>query len=295
MSPVILALIPGAFIGVGLAIFVLHFAPRIIHVDDALDRLGDLTITDTSDKKAGTSSDRIGSWLSQHLPDIPGLSAPTKQLDLLEIPVNKFYAQKFQFAVIGFIGPLLLPILFQLLLGIFFPLPLVLSPILAAIMWAAPDATVRAKAREAQREFTRFVTVYLELVAVALLGTTTADSALSNAASVSDSWVFRRIRREYQVADLTRISKWDALDRLGEQIEVPALREMSRMMRMAEARVGLRDQLRAACAKLRTQVAADDKEAAERVTSRMDIPVLLTLVPILAIVMAPTLLQLTSL
>lgn len=294
MSPVIVALLPGAIVGLGLALILLHFAPRIIHVDDALDRLGDLSLTPASASTI-TRSDRIGSWVSRHVPNIPGFAAPVKQLDLLEIPVSKFYAQKLQFAAFGFAGPLIIPIFFQLALGFFFPLPLILSPVLAFIMWTAPDATVRAKAREAQREFTRFVTVYLELVAVALLGNTTADSALTSAASVSDSWVFRRIRREYQVADLTRMSKWDALDRLGEQIEVPALVEMSRMMRMAEARVGLRDQLRAACDKLRTQVAADDAAAAERVTSRMDVPVMLTLAPILAIVIAPTLLQLTTL
>jgi hypothetical protein len=295
MNPTVLSFLPGAVIGLGLAVFLLAAAPRLIRVGDALERLGDVTPASTAVRPDLTRSDRIGAWMHHHAPNLPGFTAPMKQLDLLDMPVSKFYAQKLQFAAIGFAGPLLVTLMFQLLFGTLFALPLILSPVLAILMWTFPDGNVRTRAKEAQREFTRFVTVYLELVAVALLGNTTADAALQSAATVSDSWVFRRIRREYQVADLTRISKWDALDRLGEAVEVTALVEMARMMRMAEARVGLRDQLRAACNKLRAQVAADDFAAAERVTSRMDIPVMLTLAPILAITIAPSLLQLTNL
>lgn len=295
MSTIVIAFLPGALLGAGLGLLLLSTAPRIIRTGDALDRLGDVNPAPAISATPRTRSDRIGAWMHQHAPNLPGFTAPMEQLDLLEIPVNRFYAQKIQYAALGFFTPLFIPILFQLALGFFFPLPLIVSPVLAAIMWSIPDSTVRTRAKDAQREFSRFVTVYLELVAVALLGNTTADSALASAASVSDSWVFARIRREYQLADLTRTSKWDALNRLGTSIDVPALIDMSRMMRIAEARVGLRDQLRAACDKLRAQIAADDIAAAQRVTSLMDIPVMLTLAPILAIVITPTLLQLATL
>ena len=294
MSPDLVAFLPGAVIGFGLALLVLRAAPRMIRASDALDRLGDI-VTTAAATPASKLSERLGNWVHQHAPDVPGFTAPIKQLDLLDIPVSKFYAQKMQLATIGFIAPIILPIIFQLVLGYFFALPLLLCPFLAAVMWTVPDSTVRSKAKDAQREFTRFVTVYLELVAVALLGDTTTDSALTSAATVSDTWVFKRIRLEYRMADLTRVSKWDALERLGIAVDVPALVDMSRMLRLSEARVGLRDQLRAACRKLRAQVAADDKDAAQRLTSRMDLPVLCCLLPILAITIVPTLLQLTTL
>jgi hypothetical protein len=295
VNPVVIAFLPGAFVGAGLGLILLRTAPRVILPGDALDRLGEVGPTSVGKATTRKLSDRVGQWMHEHAPDLPGFAAPIRQLDLLEIPVSRFYAQKIQYAALGFFAPLMIPVFFQLALGFFFPLPLIASPVLAAVMWTIPDSSVRTRARQAQREFTRFVTVYLELVAVALLGNTTADSALTSAASVSDSWVFRRIRREYQLADLTRTSKWDALERLGDTIGVPALIDMSRMMRMAEARVGVRNQLRAACDKLRAQLAADDTAMAERVTSRMDIPVMLTLAPILAIVITPTLLQLVTL
>ncbi|TCK58284.1 hypothetical protein [Curtobacterium sp. PhB136] len=294
MNPALLAFLPGALVGTGLAVFLLTRASRTIRVDDALARLGDVNTVTLSPAGRQPGFERAGSWLHQHLPNLPGLSAPTKQLDLLEMPVAKFYGEKLQLAVFGFLAPLVLPFLFQLFTGHFFALPLLLSPVVALILWNSPDASVRARAKAAQREFTRFVTVYLELVAVALLGEVNADNALKSAASVSDSWVFKRIRREYQVAELSRVSKWDALARLGDEVDVPALVEMARMMRLAEARVGLRSQLRAACNKLRKQVAADDKDAAERVTSNMGWPVAVSLLPIILITMTPAVLQLLT-
>jgi hypothetical protein len=294
MSPLLRAFLPGAVISLGIALVILRAAPRTIRASDALDRLGEVAATSIPVMQSN-ASERLGNWIHQHAPNIPGFTPPVKQLDLLDIPVSRFYSQKIQLAAIGFVTPIILPIFFQLAFSYFFALPLLLCPFLAAIMWTVPDGTVRTKAKDAQREFTRFVTVYLELVSIALLGDTTTDSALTSSAAVSNSWAFRRIRREYQIADLTRISKWDALERLGAAVEVPSLVDMSRLLRLSEARIGLRDQLRAACQKLRAQVAADDKDAAQRLTSRMDLPVLCCLLPILAITIVPTLLQLTTL
>jgi len=297
MTPTLLLALCGGMVGLGAAVLLAGFMPRSIRAADALDRLGQTTagpavaVTPTGKKN---SSARIGEWIHRHTPDIPGFTIPKKQLDLLQMPVERFYSQKFELAVIGLIGPLVLPILLQLLLGITFTLPLLLSPVLAIIMWTIPEQNVRAQAKAAQREFTRFVATYLELVAVALLGNATADAALQSAANLSDSWVFKRIRHEYRVADLTRVSKWTALERLGDAVDVPALVDMARMLRQAEARIGLRDQLRAACDKLRAQTASDDREAAQRVTSKMDIPIYMSLIPIMALVLVPTILQLAG-
>lgn len=293
MNPVLLATIPGLIAGAGLAVLMLTYAPRTIRAGDALTRLGEVSIASAAPVKTLAGWDKAGAWVSRRAPSIPFFSAPTAELDLLEIPVAQFYADKLKMAAIGFAIPLGFAAILQLG-GLSFPLPVLFAPILAFIFWIIPDSNVRSKTKEARREFTRFVTVYLQLVAVALLGNTTADAALTSAASVSDSWVFRRIRREYQAAELTRTSKWDALERLGVTVGVPALVDMARTMRLSEARVGLREQLLSACDMLRAQVAASDKDAAERATSKMDIPVYCTIIPILALMIVPSVLQLAS-
>lgn len=296
MNGTLLVALPGVLVAAGLAGLILLYAPRAVRADDALQRLVESSVTTQATAAAPrTRWDRVGGWLSMHLPAVKFIGPPTRDLDLLEVPVSRFYARKLQYALMGLFTPAVVTVVFQLLFGIQFPLPLLVSPILALVMWMNPDAQVRARAAAARREFTRFVSVYLKLVSVALLGNTTADSALSNAASVSDSWVFKRIRREYAQAELTRTSKWDAIERLGTQIEINSLVELGRTMRLSEARIGLREQLIAADEKLRTLVADDNKAAAARVVRRANLPVFLTLFPVIILAVLPAIYSLITL
>lgn len=295
MNTTLLILLPGLLVGLGVAMLVLLYAPRTVRADAALARLGETPIAVTANAAPTSRWERIGSWIAQHAPQVKFFMPPTRDLDLLEIPVAQFYARKAQLALLGIAAIAVAPVLVPLVTGQAFLLPLIMMPVVALVLWVVPDSQVAAKARAARREFTRFVGVYLQLVAVALLGNVTADAALRDAASVSDGWVFQRIRREYAAAELTRTSKWEALERLGEELELPALSELGRTMRLSEARVGLRDQLLASSVKLRRIVGGDDRAAAERVTKAIELPVFLTLIPILAIVMIPPFLQLLNL
>lgn len=294
MSSILLSAIPGLLIAGAFALLLLRFAPRTVRTGDALIRLGEAAVAPSTHISPSSAWDRVGGWLSRNLPPVKLLIAPTRDLDLLEIPASQFYARKAQMALVGLFAPLVLSLAVQLLTGLTCPPLVIVSPILALTMWTSVDAQIKARAAAARREFTRFVSIYLKLVAVALLGSTTADTALSDAATVSDTWVFQRIRREYAQAELTRTTKWDAIERLGTQIEIPSLVELGRTMRLAEARVGLRDQLLATDEKLRTLVGAADRAAAEKVTRQSQVPVYLTLLPIIVIVMLPPLISLFS-
>lgn len=282
------AVLPGLLVGGVLAGLVLVYAPRSVRAGDALNRLGEAAITVPVTAAPLSTWDRAGSWLAQHLPNVKFIGPPLRDLDLLDIPVSRFYARKLQGALFGFAIPAILSALLGLITGQPSLVPLILSPVLAFVMWISVDSQIAARATAARREFTRFVGVYLQMVAVALLGNTTADSALSSAASLSDTWVFRRIRREYAAADLTRTSKWDAIERLGTQLEIPSLVELGRTMRLSEARVSLRDQLIASANKLRTDVSAADTKAAEKVTRAATVPVFLTLFPIVLLATLPS-------
>ena len=283
----LLVLLPGLLFGIGLAMLIVMFAPRTVRVDAALSRLGEAAVTVAGPAATPSRWDQIGGWVEQHIPPLKFLAPPTRDLDLLQIPVSTFYARKLQYALIGFALPILIPAVFLALTGATLLLPLILCPIFALVAWFLPDRNVNARAKAARREFTRFVAVYLQLVGVSLLGNKTADAALSDAASVSDTWVFRRIRQEYAAADLTSTSKWDALERLGSHLDVPALADLGRTLRLAEANVALREQLLAASSKLRIIVSSADRETAERATASINVPGFLTLIPALSLVMVP--------
>ena len=292
MTGIWVAIVPGMVLGLGLALLLIQFAPRHAHVSDALKRLG--TITPPATVRHTTFREGLGSWVYRHVPNLPGFTAPTKALDLLEIPVTTYYAEKAIYAAAGLLLPTIISLPLQLTGSPSLVLPAILGPFAAVIAWFCPDQRIKAKAKAARREFTRFTTVYLELVAVALLGSTNADRALADATTLSSSWVFARIRREYAFADLTGATKWEALDRLSQAVEVPALGDMARTMRLTEASIPVRTQLRAACTKLRKQLAADDAIAAAAVTNLLNAPLLCTLIPIFVLLLTPTVLQATQ-
>lgn len=296
MNPTLVAFIPGACLGLTVALLLLRIAPHAPRAADVLDRLDIRHIPATPSRVSahGTRSQLVGSWIAAHVPNLPGCTAPTAALDLLDIEPADFYARKAILATAGLLAPATLAGLTTLLTETPVVLPLLVAPLVALAFWFQPDVQVKTMVTARRREFTRFVTTYLELVAVALLGNTTADAALTSAAAVSNSWVFQRIRREYRLADATRSSKWQALERLSDTTGVPALGEMARVMRLAEAHISIRDQLRAACDKLRAQVVTDDALEAERTSARMQAPIVLTILPVLALILIPTVLQLTT-
>lgn len=303
MSALLAAFIPGALIGLAAAILLARLAPRTQRAGDALARLD----TDARRRrgaappagKGTTRATRIGSWLAAHSADpdtsaavrIPGFTTPKKDLELIEMSEADFYWRKFAYALTGLFSPVALSAVVFPALGVAAALPLALCPVMALIFWMVPDGTARALARGRRHEFVRFATVYLELVAVAILGESTADSALTKAARVSDSWVFERIQREFYLAELAHASKWQALERLGKSVDVPALGEMARMMRMADNDVGVRKQLRASCSNLRKQLVTEDAMRAEAATNSMQGPLFAMIVPILFLVLIPTALQ----
>lgn len=288
-----LGILTGALVGVGVAMLVWLFAPRTVRAGEALARIGDITESVTATSALTTRWDSAGGWVARRVPDIPFLTVPSRDLELLEITPQAFYTSKIRSALVGFVMPLIAAIIFPII-GLPAVLPLAASFILAGFFWFSPDAEVRRKAAAARAEFTRFVTVYLQMVAVALLGSTTADAALTNAASVSDSWVFQKIRREYAVADITHTSKWEALERLGAHVGVPALVDLGRTMRLSEARIGIREQLIAKCAMLRAEIGSAEKALVQRQIGLMAGPVVATIVPVFGLVMIPPIVQLVS-
>lgn len=294
MNPTLLIFIPGAIGGLGLALLLLAFAPRSIRAVDVLTRYDAVQFEQNAidaDNSSRKTSERVGSWLYVRAGGIPGFTPPLRELDLIVFSPSAYYFRKFVLAMLGLVAPVILAGILSISSGQVVVYPAILCPVLAVALWFVTDFQLRAEAGRRRREFTRFVTVYLELVAVALLGNSTPDAALSAAANVSDSWVFARIRREYRIADTTRSSKWQALERLGDTVGVAALGEMARVMRMSDAQVSVREQLRAAGDKLRNEVITDDATQAARVSNQMQLPIMLTIIPVLALVLIPTVLQ----
>jgi hypothetical protein len=159
--------------------------------------------------------------------------------------------------------------------GVHAPSGLLLGVSVAGVVvgFVAPDLSLRRAADERRREFTLALGAYLDLVAVSLAGGMGTEAALTEAARVGDSWSFALLRRAVEVAQLNGATVWSTFERLGAELDVPALTELAASVALAgsegarvRASIAVKaDTLRA------VELAAAETEAQEA-TERMAIP-----------------------
>lgn len=281
MTALTLAMLAGATIGLGVSLLVRELLPSHPDLPDALDRLsgrraraGDGGADDGAAPPASGLPGRVGGWVLPRLAGAPGVSIPTRELDLLRQSPQTFLGQKALLAAIG----LGFPVLFSAVVAALgFRLPLVLPAVagvlLGAALWWVPDLEVRAKAEAARREFQRAVCAYLDLVALERAAGSGPVQALERASMVGDSWVFQRLQQELQLAQLTGVAPWDGLGELAEQLSVPALQDLADIMRLSgEQGAAVYESLRARARGLRNSILSQHEAAANAASDRMVLP-----------------------
>lgn len=235
--------------------------------------------------------ERLGERARRHTARWPLLQAPERDLDLLQIPAAEHYGRKSLFALVGFAATTLLPAL----LGLGFVLPLLLGLIAALLGWMAPDFSVRETAKRRREDFAYAAVSYLRLVAISRAAGAGLISSLESAATASGSWMFTRISQELQLAKLAGITAWDALDTLSQDIEVPELREVADIIRLADqSGAAVADSLLARAASLRDRLLTKEQTEANEATSSMGVPLAGLAVTFLIALLIPAMLQLTS-
>lgn len=297
MTTMQLAILAGALLGAGLAAAMLAFAPTRPALGDFLSHLNN---TARHEKAAPVEvadyTDRIGVWLMRHLPVARWLKTPSKDLDLLQVPLHRFYADKAIYAGIGLIFPLLFAIITAVLR---IPIPLVF-PMAASIGAAAalsllPDLNIRRRAAEARIEFEHALTAYLDLVAIARNSGAQTRQAMELAANTGESWAFARIREALLDSRFSGRSAWDALRDLAEDLEVTGLADTADIMRLsAEDNAAVYPILRAKASAMRNSMMNTELAEANTATTQMTYPE--ALLPIIFIILlgAPALIQIIS-
>lgn len=149
-------------------------------------------------------------------------------LAVLDRGWENFLASKILFAAGGmFFGPFLFAAVWMLGFGSGFVVPAWLALAFAALFFFLPDLEVRRDAAAKRRDFRRVVGAYLDLVAMSLAGGRGLPEALKAAAEVSDGWALRRIRASLADARITGLSQWQALGKLGDELGVDELKDLS--------------------------------------------------------------------
>ena len=135
---------------------------------------------------------------------------------------------------------------------------LLLSLVLGMVGLLLPTARLRREAEEARRDFRHVVGSYLDLVAMSLSAGRGVPEALDAASSLSDDPAMVRIRNALDVARLRGDTPWEALGRLGTQLRIDELRDLSAALALvAEDGAKIRESLGARASSMRRRDLSD--------------------------------------
>ena len=183
-----------------------------------------------------------------------------------------FLATKVLYAVGALVlAPFVLVVAAALGFGSLGAVPLWLALALAVLAFFLPDVSVRQQAASKRRDFRHVVGAYLDLVSMGLAGGRGVPEALLAACEIGEGWALWRLRDCLTNARITGTTQWAALGRLGEELAVDALRDLSAALELvADDGAKIRASLAARAATLRSRELAEiEGKAGERSQSML--------------------------
>lgn len=288
----ILVLIPGMLVVAGLFLVVLAFRPQHVRLDDALALLGNELREEPEADDEVAPNERLGAWFLRRRP--AGLSpAALRALELKGRTVPRHYSLKLMGALAGFGLPILVGLVASLT-GASPALPLLLSLVGAVLGFLGPDLALRGQGRELTADATDSLLTYFDLVTLERLANQSATQSLHAAADVSDNAVFAAIRAALERARLEQRMPYGELKAVGQRLELPALVDLADVMRLDESGAALSGTLRARVKELRDAHLTAAKVAANKVSERMTIFMVIPSLVFGLIFLTPPVLKLIS-
>jgi tight adherence protein C len=298
---VIVALVCGAGVGLGGLLLYRGARPPRPALAVALDRMRPDYVDPAASGVLGGRLEVEGARLGRRLAaaiDSSGLRLASARSDLLvvEKPIERFYLDKVAFAVLGF---LLVPALVASLgaLGMVLPVivPVWVSVVLGAGGFFLPDVLIKGEAAERRRGFCHALSAFLELVRINLAGGAGIEGALHDAVRVGQGWAFAVLRETLALARLSGETPWAALGRLGTELRIDELVELSSSLVLAgNEGAKIRESLGAKADSLRRHEAALAETKAQQASERMSLPVGLLLMGFLIFLGYPALSKVLS-
>jgi tight adherence protein C len=200
------------------------------------------------------------------------LTSTRSNLNVMGRSMEGFLATTVILGVCGLLfGPVVVGLLYVIGLRAGPALPLALGILFAVFAAAAPTLELRSQATKRRRDFRHAVGAFLDLVAMNLAGGRGVPEALTMAAQVGGGWPFARLRDTLAFARLQGLTPWAALGRLGEELDIEELRDLSAALTLvADDGAKIRASLSARAATLRRRELAEaEGKAGERSQSML--------------------------
>lgn len=285
-----LAALVGCLAAAGVwALLLLRVRPQP-RLDDAFDLL-DGRRPEPLIAEPGVS--RLGAWVRTRSGLVAGADT-RRRLRMVGTSIDRHVAHKTLGALVGALVPALLAGWLTWLVGAFSPLPVLFVLAGGALGFIWPDLRLRQRDQAVTADAAEALLTYVDLVTLERLANRSGTQALHAAASVSDVTVFRAIADVLERARLDQRAPYAELQRLGAELELPALVDIADVMRLDEAGAALSGALRARLKELRDAHLTAMKVRATEVSERMGV---LMVVPTLLfglLFLVPPLLRLLS-
>jgi tight adherence protein C len=279
------ALLTGAIAGIGL--FLLGFAliPRRVSLSRQLAALDNGPADRSTATGPFEKESEVSRWLGRALAKFCAeqgwqFRSLRSSLSLAGISFERYLANK---ALLGVLGLLLGPLLYALVtvagLHLTFVIPIWVGLALGAIFFFLPDVEVKQKADKARRDFRHAIGAFLDLVAMNLAGGRGVPEALMAASDIGTGRAMWRIRETLTNARITGQTPWQALGKLGEEVHIDELRDLSAALTLvAEDGAKVRASLVSRAASLRRRELSDlEGQAGEKSQSMLVAQMLLCL------------------
>ena len=245
-------------------------------------------------EQAGGPSERLGGWVVSHLqrsglPQHHRWSVVTSSLEVVGESADQLAAKVVVAGAAGLLGPPLLSALCPAI-GSAIPLDIAVACGLVALPLCAgaPIAALARRAKERRRHVRGVVASFVDLVVLGLAGGVGIEGALLAASQVSSDWASQRIGRVLLRARDSGESPWNALGRLGQELGVPEMEELSATLQLAGTEgARIRHSLSARAVSLRRHEQAEAESTANAMTERLFLPGALLMVGFLLFVGYP--------
>jgi Flp pilus assembly protein TadB len=153
-------------------------------------------------------------------------------------------------------------------------LPLWASVFLAPVGFLYPSIYLRSSANSRRRSFRHALSSFLDLVAISLSAGRGIDGALNEAARAGDGWAFDQFRDALQRARLLGHTPWSQLASLGDQLDIPELKELAASAELGGAEgARVRASIAAKARSLRLRGLTDVEATAQGASEKMSLPI----------------------
>jgi Flp pilus assembly protein TadB len=170
---------------------------------------------------------------------------------------------------------------------------LLLGPLVGVVVSLLPDRRVVRRAKRAREDFRMGLSAFADLASLYIATGVGPMQALESSAELGDSWVFARLAEELRRAEFAQSSAWDALRRVGDELEVPMLSDVADILRLsAENSVTIGASLQTRAHSMRHQLLTEEHERANAASERLSAPVSGLVFVFLGMLVTPAILSL---